>query len=365
MADRRASLPEKRKASRFALPVLFVACAALGSALGVGTNARLELPRLFSEPAKTPAPDTSPSPKPEPVDLANVKTPTAFPRLNPERSAAKAWLVAEGPEPTPGDGRRYVTFTFDDGPFLETTPAILRVLAQRKVHATFFVVGQYLDGNARRDERTRQVLRDIAEGGHLVGNHTLDHRLLPTITRAEVNEQIDETSRLIERTLGKKPTLFRPPYGEVDAYTREIVRARGMELVLWSIEAGDMTHDDPEAMARSLRNQIEYNGGGIVLLHDIRPTTLPTLKKVLTFLHQKRWRPEAPERVGYQIVDLPTYFALTEASPRPYANREALENARRDAFRAKHPGARAPRKPTEPREEPQSPKPAESTTIGI
>ena len=85
--------------------------------------------------------------------------------------------------------------------------------------------------------------------------------------------------------------------------------AVGLAMPDGYIEAGDMTHDDPEAMARSLRNQIEYNGGGIVLLHDIRPTTLPTLKKVLTFLHQKRWRPEAPERVGYQIVDLPTYFA--------------------------------------------------------
>lgn len=341
MAPLRASLPEKRPRSRLLLPALFVAFAAVGSALGLG----VPVPKAWSERTASAAMAPGGGPKsagvrpdehPEPLDLALVKTPTAFPRLNPETSVARAWLLAEGPEPVPHDGRRYVTFTFDDGPFVETTPAILRVLAQRRLHATFFVVSQYLEGDDVRAERARKVVRDIVAGGHLVGNHTKNHRLLTAIPRSEAVAQIDEDSDALERTLGKKPILFRPPFGVLDTYTRGVVHDRGLELVLWSVEAADMKNDDAKAMAKSLRKQIEYAEGGIVLLHDIRPATLPTLKLLLEHLHQKRWRPEEPEKIGYQIVDLPTYFALTEASPRPYANREGLENARREAHKS-HP----------------------------
>lgn len=343
MALSRASLPQQKRRTRLVLPAFFLAFAALGSGLGLAQVPIPSFPRAAIAPARPSRADDAPVP----IDLSDVKTPTAFPRLNPETSTGRAWLLAEGPEPKPNDGRRYVTFTFDDGPFVETTPAILRVLSQRKVHATFFVVGQYLEGQSRRAARTRQILRDIDAAGHLVGNHTKDHKLLTAIPRSEAVLQIDENSELLERTLGKKPALFRPPFGELDTYTRGVVHDRRLELVLWSIEAADMKNDDPVSMARNLRNQIEFNGGGIVLLHDIRPTTLPTLKRVLEFLHQKRWRPETPEKVGYQVVDLPTYFSLTEASPRPHANREALENARHDAFRKKHPEGRAPEAPAE------------------
>lgn len=324
------------------MPSLFLAFTALGSAFGLATPVAEAFERGRAAAGSKDAFHGPPAEGPAPIDLSGAGSRTAFPRLNPEESVARAWLLAEGPEPRPGDGRRYVTFTFDDGPFVETTPAILRVLAQRKVHATFFVVGQYLDGGSVRSERTRELLREIEAQGHTIGNHTKDHRLLPAIPREEAASQIDETSSLVESATGKKPFLFRPPFGTLDGYTRSIVRDRGLELVLWSVEAADMKNDDPDEMEKSLRHQIDYNGGGIVLLHDIRPTTLPTLKGILEYLHRRRWRPEQPEKVGYQIVDLATYFALTEASPRPYANREQLENARRDAFLAKHPGKRAP-----------------------
>jgi peptidoglycan/xylan/chitin deacetylase (PgdA/CDA1 family) len=357
-ASRKASLPERKSRTRWLLPFVFVSCGAVGSALGLASTGGLEglsAPKVAKDPSVADVTHVSTTPRgAEPEDYPVVDASAAgsrapFTRLNPETSVGRAWLLAEGPEPQAGDGRRYVTFTFDDGPFVETTPAILRVLEQRKVKAAFFVVSQYLEGHDRRAERTRELLRDIVARGHLVGNHTKDHKNLSTVSRAEAVSQIDDGAALIEETLGKKPLLFRPPYGELDGFGRELLHARGQELVLWSIEAADMKNDDPDAMAKNLRRQIDLNQGGIVLLHDIRPTTLPTLKKVLEHLHQKRWDPAHPERIGYQIVDLPTYFALTEASPRPYANREALENARHEAFRRKHPDWRPP-EPSAPSE---------------
>ncbi len=117
--------------------------------------------------------------------------------------------------------------------------------------------------------------------------------------------------------------------------------------MLWSVEAEDMLNDDPTAMAKRIEAQLERNGGGVVLLHDIRPATLPTLKLVLAYLYDRKWSPRRPERYGYQIVDLPTYLARTQAAPRPYENREELENARREASRLRRPQKRArPASPT-------------------
>lgn len=108
-----------------------------------------------------------------------------------------------------------------------------------------------------------------------------------------------------------------------------------------------MLNDDPAAMAKRIEAQLERNGGGVVLLHDIRPATLPTLKLVLAYLYDRKWSPRRPERYGYRIVDLPTYLAR----PRPRRVRtrtvEELENARREASRLRRPQKRA--RPASPR----------------
>lgn len=344
------ALPERRRRgprAAWLAGALLLAGACLGLRLAPG----------WSPKAAAPAP-TAPSGPTAPRDFARVdlsavpapattaagegapSAPASAP-TNPEASVSRAWLLAEGPEPQAGDGRRYVTFTFDDGPFVETTPAILRVLDQRKIRASFFVVGQYLEGSDVRAVRARKVLRDMARAGHVVGNHTLNHKLLTTLAPGEVASQIDEDSALIAQATGAAPRYFRPPFGQLDGAGRELLRERGLELVLWSVEAEDMRNDDPVAMAKRIEAQLERNGGGVVLLHDIRPATLPTLKLVLAYLHDRKWSPRRPDRYGYQIVDLPTYLARTQAAPRPYANREELENARRDAARLRRPQKRA------------------------
>jgi peptidoglycan/xylan/chitin deacetylase (PgdA/CDA1 family) len=262
------------------------------------------------------------------VDPSQLPDPSPFPRLNPDESIRRAWLLAEGPAPGAGDGRRLVTFTFDDGPFPETTPAILDLLAQHHVRATFFWIGRYLDGEDDRAVTTRAVARQVVAAGHFIGNHTRDHAQLTALTHGQVLEQIDACTRSIERVVGIHPTLFRPPYGALEPWTSNALRARGLDIVLWSIEAADMTHGDPAAMTDSLRAQIEYAGGGIVLLHDIRLTTIPVLSGLLDWLDAHRFDPAHPEALGYDVVDLARYMQETGRSPQPYPDRPALEHAR-------------------------------------
>jgi peptidoglycan/xylan/chitin deacetylase (PgdA/CDA1 family) len=279
---------------------------------------------------------------PQVVDASVLPDPTPWPRSNPDESTRRAWLLAEGPAHAPGDNRRIVTFTFDDGPFPETTPDILRILARYHVRGAFFWIGRYLDGPDDRAVTTRAVARQVASAGHLIGNHTHDHASLTLLSHTQAMAQIDDGASSIERVIGRRPLLFRPPYGALDAYDSELLRERGDELVLWSLEAGDMKRGDSAAMADSLRAQIEYAGGGIVLLHDIRLTTIPVLEQLMAWLSAHRYDPRHPDRLGYEVVDLVQYMQETARSPQPFPDRPALEHARGLAWHREHRGA-APR----------------------
>lgn len=263
------------------------------------------------------------------AETALAPGPLPWPRLNPEANITKAWRLAEGPHRQPGDRRRLVTLTFDDGPFPETTPKVLELLAKYDVRATFFVIGRYLDGNDERAVASRAVLQKIVDAGHLVGNHTHDHALLTAVSHTQVLEQIDRGAASIERAIGKKPMLFRPPFGQLDDFGQEAVRARQLDVLLWSIEVQDMARDDTKVMFRELVRQLRYNEGGIVLLHDIRWTSVRTLEKLLAWMDARRYDPARPDREGYEIVDLPSYLREVEASPPKQGARDARSTARK------------------------------------
>lgn len=256
------------------------------------------------------------------VDGAHLPDPLPWPRLNPECTIHRAWLLAEGPaDPT----HRLVTLTFDDGPTNDVTPAVLDVLAKHHAHATFFFVGQNYRGTADHVKGVKAVTQRVLDRGHLIGSHTKSHALLPQIDHARQLAEIDEGIDIVGNVTGKKPVLFRPPYGQLDAYGEDALRARGLELVMWSVEADAKI--DAESMFASMRDQIAYAGGGIVLMHDTRPATAIALGKLLDWLEWKK----------YEVVDLPTYLRETAAHPQPYPDRSALEKARAATWRSNHP----------------------------
>jgi peptidoglycan/xylan/chitin deacetylase (PgdA/CDA1 family) len=268
-------------------------------------------------------------------ELDRVPALRPWPELNAEASIPKAWMVAEGPAYRPGSGRRLVTLTFDDGPFPETTPTVLHILAKARIHASFFVIGRYLDGDDERAKASREVLKQVAAAGHLIGNHSHDHANLVSVTHTEVLEQIDQGAASIERVLGKRPILFRPPFGKLDDFGRAAVRERGLDLLLWSVEKQDMQREDSHEVFRELVAQLEYKEGGIVLLHDIRWASIAVLRELLGWLREHRWDPKRPSRFGFEIVDLPTYLREVAAAPLPYATRDALEKDREAAAQAR------------------------------
>jgi peptidoglycan-N-acetylglucosamine deacetylase len=313
--------------------VFAAASVAAGSWVGLGQPTSLagirpwpagEIARAEPEPAWAagPAHPFEPPPPPHHTDPASVPALAPWASLNPQASIDRAWMVAEGPHQGPEDGRRLVTLTFDDGPVPDTTTKVLDLLKRYRVRATFFVIGRYLDGESNRAQRSREVLRRVVDDGHLIGNHTHDHMLLTTATHAEVVDQIDRGAWSIERAVGKRPLLFRPPYGRLDDYGEAAVRARGLELVLWSVEKQDIERDDAHQTFKDIVAQIDQKRGGIVLLHDVHKSSVDVLAELLAYLDERRFDPHQPDRVGYEIVDLPAYFRAVADDPLALASRD-------------------------------------------
>lgn len=275
-------------------------------------------PIVAVPPSASPLPppaSAAPEEPPAPAIADEPKEDRPWPRLDEEASISKAWRIADGPHRKPGEHRKFVTLTFDDGPFPETTPRVLDLLAKHEIHATFFVIGRYLDGDGDRAVASREVLKKTADAGHLIGNHTHDHSLLTNVSHTQVLDQIDRGASSIERVIGQKPLLIRPPYGQLDEFGQNAVRDRGLDIILWNAEAQDMERDDTYTMYKELVHQLAVKDGGIVLLHDIRWSSIHILERLLDYLRAKRWDPAHPNRDGYVVVDLPTYLREIEANP--------------------------------------------------
>src|ERR1019366_5764782 len=126
----------------------------------------------------------------------------------------------------PQEGKR-IAVTFDDGPASPFTEQTLAILRAHEVPATFFLCGKNVEGNP-------DLARRIVAEGHAVGNHTYSHLLLYFQSRPRIAAEIDRTQEVIEKVVGYRPKIFRPPYGARWFGLVPTLRERGMHLVLWS-----------------------------------------------------------------------------------------------------------------------------------
>ncbi len=147
--------------------------------------------------------------------------------------------------------------TFDDGPHPEVTPRLLDLLESRQAPATFFVLTEAAAANP-------ELAREILGRGHDIGLHSRTHPRLSTAPFSTLVDEIWKAHHELEALVERPISLFRPPYGAHGIRSTYMVKARGMETVLWSVDSEDWKGLPPdEALdAKKLRP------GGILLLHD-------------------------------------------------------------------------------------------------
>jgi peptidoglycan/xylan/chitin deacetylase (PgdA/CDA1 family) len=172
-----------------------------------------------------------------------------------------------------------ITLTFDDGPSL-FTPQILRVLQRNGIHATFFCIGQQVQ--ARPD-----LVRETYQAGDVIGNHTWSHPNLTLLTPSQIRWQLSRTSAAIWRAIGVSPTLFRPPYGAINAMVRETAGQVGLRTVLWSVDSLDWERPGVTTIINNVLKNAR--SGSIVLMHDgggNRSETVQALPYIINGLRQ-------------------------------------------------------------------------------
>ncbi|WP_306322847.1 MULTISPECIES: polysaccharide deacetylase family protein [unclassified Streptomyces] len=187
---------------------------------------------------------------------------------------------------------RAMALTFDDGPDPAYTPEILRILRRHDVRATFLVCG----GRARQSP---DLLREMADAGHVIGNHTWTHPLLLKLDRPRIRAEMERTAELIERTIGEPPLWFRAPYGAWNRNVFELGTELGMEPLAWTVDSLDW--DDPGAPTVISRVVKRAAPGVIVLGHDAggdRSQTLTAVRDYLPRLIDAGYRLTVPRPTG-------------------------------------------------------------------
>lgn len=157
------------------------------------------------------------------------------------------------------DDPRSLALTFDDGPNPAITPSLLDLLDRHGAKATFFLIGRY--GTA---EPT--LVREIADRGHAIGNHTQTHPNLAFLSHTALHKELQECDDSIAAILGRPPEWMRPPFGARSPILNSVVRRRGGQgVVMWSKWARDWFS---QPVAPVIQRLATVKGGDIVLLHD-------------------------------------------------------------------------------------------------
>jgi peptidoglycan/xylan/chitin deacetylase (PgdA/CDA1 family) len=185
---------------------------------------------------------------------------------------------------------KQIALTFDAGWLYENTEALLNLLDEYNVKATFFVRGLWVKEHPG-------LAAEIVNRGHALENHSLTHGHMSTMTDAEVGNEIRATTDMIRETTGYLPQLFRPPYGEYDKRILRILIEEGYPYtILWSVDSYDWAEElngvkiTKDYLVNKVLNKASDNG--IILMHVGGYETIHALPEIITGLRSE----------GYELV---------------------------------------------------------------
>jgi len=204
---------------------------------------------------------------------------------------------------------RCVALTYDDGP-AEGTPALLDLLAEEEVPATFFLNG---DPTLTRPGVLR---RAYAEGHEIASHNDLHEHMTEYFDEDDLPGQIAAVSAMVRRQTGQDVELFRPPFGDTSGPVVEEIGRQGMAQVLWNLDSQDWTGLSPEEIADGV--MADVGAGSVVLMHDTLAPTLAATPQIIDRLREEGYEfatvsqvvgdPEPGESYPPDGVTVPEYW---------------------------------------------------------
>jgi peptidoglycan/xylan/chitin deacetylase (PgdA/CDA1 family) len=165
---------------------------------------------------------------------------------------------------THGSDPSQMALTFDDGPNDPHTLHLLDVLAKHNAKATFFLIGKYV-------RQRPDIARAILAAGHEIGNHTDSHPNLILVSAARLRQELSDCNKALEDALGRKITLFRPPFGGRRPNVLRTAHGMGFSPVMWSVTGYDWSAKSADEIVEKVSRQVDTRykpQGEIALLHD-------------------------------------------------------------------------------------------------
>jgi len=206
-----------------------------------------------------------------------------------------------------------VAFTFDDGPNPETTPQVIDALEKYDIPATFFIVTQRISG--RHGDKAREILHRELDAGFLVGSHSVSHANLKRAAGDKLTKEIDASIKTLAAEASRPIGMFRPPYGSINAAGRVRLKKLGLTEVQWSVDTLDWKAHDQARLRKKVISMIKHDGGGVVLMHDVKPITARVVAEVLDDLEAENCARLADGRAPIVPVSL-HYFLKDGKTPR-------------------------------------------------
>ncbi len=170
----------------------------------------------------------------------------------------------------------------------------LEVLAKHNVRATFFLIGRYV-------EQRPDIVREVVNEGHILGNHTFSHPNLIFASANQTRTQLQTCQQAVTQAVGQHSPLFRPPFGGRRPGTLRNARSLGLLPVMWNINGQDWKGYSADEIKHRIRRQLR--GGDVILLHDGSHISMG-VDRSQTILATDLLIPEAKSE-GFEFVTIP------------------------------------------------------------
>lgn len=170
--------------------------------------------------------------------------------------------------------------TYDDGPSGKTSPAIFQALRSNGIPATFFWL-------AKNTAAMPGVVKQAS--GFELANHSYTHAQLTKLGSAGLDKEIVQSTKVHAGVYGYRPKFFRLPYGAGvnNSKIRSLIASQGMVHVFWNVDSLDWQDKNPAKIVNRVNMQMNARGRGVVLFHDIHPTTVTATNTLV-----KQWAAE-------------------------------------------------------------------------
>jgi peptidoglycan/xylan/chitin deacetylase (PgdA/CDA1 family) len=203
---------------------------------------------------------------------------------------------------------KWLALTYDDGPNDPWTLRLLDVLNKYDVRATFFLIGRYA-------QQRPDIVRRLAQAGHVIGNHTFTHPLLIFRSGTQVKQELESCEKALSGAVGDHSNLFRPPFGGRRPVVLCAARRLGLQPVMWDVTGYDWNAPSAEYIEARVTRRVR--GGNVILLHDgghlrmgaDRSRTVTATDRLIA-----RYQSE-----GYRFVTIPQMMAQPASSLVPPA----------------------------------------------